>query len=1381
MKKYCKISIICLFLDVLLVLTNIFSISAQKIERFSNKEGFNQNTIRIIEQDNYGFLWFGTPNGLIKYDGYEFKSYTNESDINESISNNYINYLYNDSNGILWIGTSDGLEIFIPWLEKFYTIPIPSKFNISHITSGPNGRIWVSTENKLYICKPIDIDNGIFEVSHNILSSFPDITYINDFYFLDKEAFLLASVDGLSRFTFKNDINIKTIKVKTHTDFESFSNFNITTIKKIKDIFWIGTNAGLFKTTLEVDKMHIISKFDKINNSSSTTNLVINTILEDHNGAVWIGTKENGLAKYISKTDSFENFNYNPKNTFGLSSPYIYSIFEDDFNVLWIGTAQGGINKLDVSQKQFINYTNNPYNSSSISDNLITSILEDSRGTLWISSYNESLFRSIEKVNNENIQDLHFYNLNKEIPISKQDIIRCIYEDRKGYIWIGSDFSVVVYNPSTKKFKKIALKQKGKVIPDQVYFTINQIDDNQIIIGGNQVILLQNPWQEIEKAKEPVIEVSSFLVLGLKPAHTILKDSRDNYWFGTLDGLYKGVINNGVLNFTDEYKSNNNGKFKLSNNNIFSLYEDSNKDIWIGTFGGGLNKMVFDVEGNLLKIDYFRKKNILPDDAVYGILPEGNDLLWISTDMGLCKFNITNNKVDVFDVRDGLINNNFRQSAYHKGKSGFYYFGGLNGLTIFKPSNIQLNNLAPRVLITALQLNNKPVKVGEKYKGKILLKKSISETKSISISQNEQIVTFNLLAQHNTSPSKNKIAYKLEGFNDNWIEKDIGKTSVTYTNLSAGSYTFKVKGSNGDGIWNDKTTNLNIEILPPWYLTWWSILIFASLFILVTIWVFIYFIEHEKLKQRLKYEELDKKRLDETNQGKFRFFTNISHEFRTPLTLIAGPLEKIIEQNTNTKNTKYLEIVQKNTKRLLSLVDQLITFRQAEQGYTNLKLSKNTLGDFMFPTTEAFENHAIEKNINFFYKVNSPNEDIIIDVEKMERVIFNLLSNSFKNTPPNGNISIESDIIYTDKKKMISIDVIDNGKGIPAKKLDDIFERFYQLGDEEKNISGGGIGLAFCKSIIDLLEGTIAVKSNPFKKTCFSVVVPSKTEEEYNTNEVSYPGKSFIKDWVPLTINNTIKNLNAPSNGIQKDYTILIVENEEDVQNFLMTSLFETYNIIIANNGVEGLEKIKLNKPNIIISDIMMPEMDGFELCKKIKSDIEICHIPILLLTALGDNEDLIKGLEFGADEYISKPFSLKHLELRIHKLIQNNIRLKEYFTKNSLLPKKDIEISTKDIEFLNKVIAAIEKNISDSNFGVEELAHEIGLSTSHFYRRLKQLTGQVPNVYLRNFRLQRAAELLRENNGLKVAEVMYKIGIESTSYFSTSFKKLHGVPPSEF
>ncbi|WP_165876092.1 hybrid sensor histidine kinase/response regulator transcription factor [Mariniflexile fucanivorans] len=1359
-------------------------LSAQNFERFSNKEGFNQNTINAISQDRYGYLWFGTPNGLIKYDGYEFETYTSQTKTNGKISSNFITCLFNDSNGILWIGTNVGINVYIPWLEKFYTIPLTSKLNISKISSGPNGAIWFTGENKLYACVVTDVDKGVFKVSDNFLDSYTNVTAINQFSFTNKNSLILATANSLKQVYFnKNNIDINS-KIERIINFDDFEGSNITSIKNIQNILWIGTYDGLFKTSLENGRIHIIRKYDNKNSQNKAKSpLRINTIFEDNNGAIWVGTREFGLLKYLELEDEFISYTYNPKNDLGLSSNLINVIFQDNYDVLWIGTAQGGINKLDIAQKQFINYSKNPYDKQSISDNLITSILEDKNGKLWVSSFNKDLCRSTNSINEKTVNTIKFENLSKQLDVfGDKNIIRCIFEDKKGYIWFGTDLGIMVYSPLKNSFKKIILKNNGITVQEQLYRSICQIDENHLLFTGYRITVIKNPWDKIQGEKNPQIEAVTILDIDPKTIYqTVLKDKKQRLWFGTSNGLYYGTFNGEKINIENRLSDEGTNSLNLSYPNIFSLHEDLQGSIWAGTFGGGLNKISLDNEGVPTKIEHFRKNNILPDDAIYGILQENDSNLWISTDMGIVKFNTKTNGVDVFDVRDGLAQNNFRQGASFKGNSGYFYFGGLNGLTLFKPENIQLNSTPPRVIITSLLVNNKVIEIGEKLDNTVILEKSISETNSISISQNEQTIAFQLVAEHTSTPSKNKLAYKLEGFNNTWIEEQSGKTTVTYTNLSAGDYVFQVKAANGDGVWSPEIKSLKIIILPPWYQTWWSYLLFFLLTILVGVGIIIYFVQHEKLKQRLKYEQLDKERLDTINQGKFRYFTNISHEFRTPLTLIAGPLEHIIASKQDAVNTKYLAIIQKNTKRLLNLVDQLITFRKAEQGFIDLNFSQNTLGGFIYPTTEAFENYAFEKNINFFYKVNSPNEEIVIDTEKVERILFNLLSNAFKNTPANGSISIESDIIYVKDTRMIRIDVIDNGKGIPAKDLDNIFERFYQLGHLDQRVSGGGIGLAFCKSLINLLQGEISVKSEPGVETRFSVLIPTGNMEDYNDVEVNTNTKSFIKDWVPLSTDYKKETLNEVSIDKLKEHHILIVEDEEDVQNFLISTLSEEYNITIANNGVEGLEKIKQREPTLVISDVMMPEMDGFAFCEKIKSNPETCHIPVLLLTALGTNEDTIKGLEFGADEYVSKPFSIKVLELRIKKLIENHIKIKEYFKKNSTLPKKGIELSTRDEDFLNEIINIIEENISDSNFGVEELSAKMNLSASHFYRRLKQLTGQIPNAYLRNFRLQRAAELLNKNDGANVTEVMYQIGIESNSYFSTSFKKLHGVSPSEY
>ena len=1367
----------------LFIIGNV-SVFSQNFERFSNKEGFNQNTINAIAQDKYGFLWFGTPNGLIKYDGYEFQTYTTQSKTNGNISSNNITSLYSDSNGVLWIGTNVGINVYIPKLESFYTVPLQSKLEISNVSSGPNGNIWFSGENQLFYCKLERIETGVFNVSENLLKNSPNILTIKDFNFIDENELILATNTGLKKIALEQDTTDDNLKIISTINFEKFDNIYVEVIKKIKNSYWIGTDEGVFKTTLVDNKILVVEVIDQVGEGKeSTAPLSINTIFEDDNGDVWIGTKKNGLLKYSEKENQLLNYRYNPKDDFGLTSNYINTIFQDNYGVLWIGTAQGAINKLDISQKQFINYSKNPYNSDALTDNLITSLLEDNIGRLWVSVFNnKDLLRSTTNVNDKYVYNLKFESLKNKIPFPLNNTIRCIYEDNKGFIWFGADFNLFVYNPSNESFKRVDLIKDGEILQRQVYRDILQLDDNNIAFVGRKISVIENPWSYIQKEKFPKLNVKSFINLhGRTFCHTIIKDNKNNLWIGTNKGLMYGNFNGEKLTIIGKLSDEKTGELRLSNSNVFSLHADQKNHIWAGTFGGGLNKITLNSSGNPEKIDYYRKNDVLPDDAIYGILQENETYLWMSTDMGLVKFNMETNTIDVFDVRDGLAQNNFRQAAYFKGKSGYYYFGGLNGLTIFKPVNIKKHTIPPKIQITSLLINNEEVKIGEKFNNKTILEKSISETESIAVSQNEQSIGFQLVADHTATPTKNKLAYKLEGFDGSWIEINKGKDLITYTNLSAGDYIFKTKAANGDGVWSSEIKNLKVTILPPWYQTWWSYLIFITLVILIVIGVMIYFILHEKLKQKLKYEQLDKERIDKVNQGKFQYFTNISHEFRTPLTLISGPLEQIIATNKDESQSKYLAIIQKNTKRLLSLADQLITFRQAEQGFISLNLSKTTLGNFIYPATEAFENYAIEKNINFFYKVNSPNEEIVIDVEKVERILFNLLSNSFKNTPPHGNISIEANIIQTEKDKLIRIDVVDTGKGIPEVDVENVFKRFYQLGNKKDNTSGGGIGLAFCKSLVELFEGEITVKSEPGVETRFSVIIPSTQNKGYDESEIETTNKSYIKDWVPLPSEYKTESIEEVKDNEKSKHTILIVEDEEDIQIFLQSYFSNYYNILVAKNGQEGLEKIKSQQLDLVISDVMMPIMDGFVLCEKIKSDPETCHIPVLLLTALGDDENLIKGLETGADEYVSKPFSLKHLAIRVERLIQNNIKIKEHFSKNSSIPKGDVEISTRDKEFLKDVINVIEKNISDSNFGVEELSKEIGVSTSYFYKRLKQLTGQVPNVYLRNFRLQRAADLLRSNEGFNVTEVMYQIGIESPSYFSTSFKKLHGVSPSEF
>ncbi|EPR70452.1 two-component system sensor histidine kinase/response regulator hybrid [Winogradskyella psychrotolerans RS-3] len=1112
--------IIC-FLCVVITLSTEQAYS-QNFERISNKEGFNQNTVNSIEQDKYGFLWYATPNGLIRYDGYEFKTFSTQSKGEQAISSNNITYLFNDKDGILWIGTNVGVNIYVPWLERFFTVPINYNIDVNKIDTKNDGYVWITSSKQLIRCKLTDVNNGVFEVSENVLDFKDETLEINTFTFGLKSSIILGTTDGLKIVKYQSESPILKSELPAVDDFDFFKDKEITEIIKVDNIFWIGTTKGLYSSNLDANANYLVKKI-KVPNEDSA--FYVNSLFNDNDNAIWIGTTGDGLYKFNPILNSFKHFNYDSKNKNTISSHQINAVYQDTFDVLWVGTAQGGINKLDLFQKPFYAYTNNPYDAFSIGDNLITSILEDNTGKIWISGYNKKLFRSIDAVTENNIDKIQYEDLQSKLPIENTDVIRCIYQDEKNYIWFGTDKKVIVYSPIRKDFKEIQLlSRNGKAF---LFLTrkIAQINDTDIVLAGNRIVVLENPWNDIDNTRQPKLTIKFSLKIAANRVQSFLQDSNNQLWFGTDDGLLQCRYRDGKIEIVREYNDTKTGGSKLSYNSIFSLHEDDSKIMWIGTFGGGLNKLTLDSDSNPLNIEYFRKNDILPDDVIYGILPQKNSAnLWISTDMGLVRFNKETSKVNVFDVSDGLIQNNFRQSAYALGASGYMYFGGLNGLTVFDPQKISLNRQPPRVLITSLLINNKPVNIGEKLNDITILKKAISETDTITVSKSQRIISFNLVAEHTSAPAKNKIAYKLDGFNKDWVETDEGKSGITYTNLSAGTYTLKVKSANGDGVWSTSNKTLTLIVLPLWYQTWWSYTLLVIIFLGVGVGIVFYFVQHEKLKQKLIYEQLDKDRMEVVNQGKFKYFTNLSHEFRTPLTLISGPLDRVIDNNTNPESEKFLAIIKRNTHRLLSLIDQLITFRQAEQGYLNLNFTKSTLGDFLYPTTEAFENYALEKNINFYYKISSPNEEIVIDVEKLERILFNLLSNAFKNTPVQGTISIDASIVFEDDIKNIKIDVIDTGKGIPKESLNNIFERFYQLGNQDGNVSGGGIGLSFCKSLVELFNGRISVKSKLNKETRFTVVIPSSTIEEVNVED-SGVKKSFIKNWVPLQ-GNTIEETN---------------------------------------------------------------------------------------------------------------------------------------------------------------------------------------------------------------------------------------------------------------
>ena len=1348
----------------------------QRIERFINEQGFYQNTVTAITTDSKGYIWIASPNGLVRYDGYSFEYFYHNPDNKESIPNNYVTHLLNDSYGRLWIGTKQGLCLYSADKESFLRINESLK-NVTFIKEDTQKRVWVGKGSRLHIFNsgsdPLGTINKAREIN---LDAALNGNNIIDIEFLSDTELLVATTFKVYKITIKEVANYSIDVSSIQFDIDENE---IRKIIKIKNSIWLGTNSGIYQTFYEDNRLIKIDTYFESIKEKCNKQAKILSIYQDKENNVWIGTEQNGVLKYDSKNAKFVAFEYDSKNDNGLSSSRINCFYEDSFGVIWIGTAQGGLNKLDKNQKPFHNYSHNPYDDHSLSGNLITDITEDLEGRIWISFFGNTICRTRHKLDLNASKPIIFDRLENQLSLLKDQWVLRLFQDTKGFWWIGTNKRLYLYDEKNEVLRRVQLKIGNELIDPDSNRIINQIGSEDILLGGSKVFLLNNPWSYILK-NEPVKVEKQLLDLG--EGNTIneyIKDGFGNHWFGSTDGIYRLVNEEGELRVKNHITTfSETDKLLLDHNNIFTIHINKNKDIWLGSFGGGLMKIQLNSVGVPEGIKSYHKKDGLPDEGIYGILEDEKGKLWLSTDMGICRFDPLIEKFDVFDVNDGLINNNFRQSAHIKLKNGTMLMGGLNGLTIFDPEQIVPNEITPKMSIAGLKINNQPIMAGKEYNGRIILDKSIADTEKLVLDDSSRNISLDIIVKHSSAPKKNKIAYMLEGVNKDWIEIDGGKTTATYTNLSSNTYKFMYKGVSGDGIWTEGTSEFIIQVLSPWYLRWWSLTLWIIIALIIPLAISAYLVRLEKLKQELNFEQLDKERVHEMDQAKLKFFTNVSHDFKTPLSLIMGPLEKITEQIKGSENQKYFSIIQNNIGRLQRLIDQLIAYRKAETGHLELSYSKSTIGNFMYPLMETFEDYTQRVGVNFYYKVNSPNKHIVLDVNKTERILLNLFSNAVKYDDLNREVNIESGIRSDDDKEIFYIEVSNTGIGITEDKMDKLFDRFYSGAQDMGNWGGSGIGLAMCKSLIELMEGTILVSSTPGQKTAFKIELPLDkslyVEEIVNLEKQ----RKIITDWLPIEI---VGDQERSSDGLRPD--LLIIDDEKDVRNFLQEVFKNNYNVTLAADGEDGLRKLKEKPPQLVISDVMMPKLNGYELCEQIKSNLEYCNIPVVLLTALDDDTKKTEGFELGADAYITKPFSIKQLEVRVKKLIENKQRIFEYFSVNSVLPETNepIKISKRDQDFLEKITVSIEKNMESSTFGVEELAVEVGMSTSNFYRRLKQLTGQVPNSYLRNFRFQKAAELLKENPDLTATEVMYDIGIESTSYYSTSFKKLHGYSPSEF
>jgi len=1410
-----------LFKQIIFIVSlfSCISLHAQlQLNKISGTEGLSQNTVRSIIQDSNGFIWVGTYNGINKYDGYSMVHYKFLNDVN-SLSSNIIISLFEDKDGYIWAGTTNaGLNRIDPRtgkIEVYFDDPNALDYasEIDHIYQSSSGVLFIKTSKGIKFFKVAvdgsiifeDVKNRVDNFSLSIKNIIPALN--GKHWFFTPENNIKLHLAEINEITNVPDIKIQSTDIKA---FEFDSSYPVNFIEYPKNTIWVISNRlQLLKiqlnNQLQVIDRELISLSD---NSSgfSDKNFKKLAIAVDKEQHIWVAG--NGILLNYD-TQSGEKLNLNSSHRKEIAIQQAQQLMIDNTNILWLGTLNHGLYKMDLENNTFLNsneFLNNSEQQSPVFHEYpILTMCEDSKGDIWLGTQGRgglailkgkeierSLFNKSNKVWDYN----YLTKTHKQFDDEDFFEIKRLMNDREDNIWIGTKtgLSKISFKNNSetfdiKKFNDIKDKQ-GNLIKSPV-FAIEEDKMGNIWVGywkkGIAKITFDKQNETYTSANYQN-ELNNTNSLSNNFVRDILEDSNGDIWVGTIRGLNKLKQDDaGNIAYTS-YLNDPKNKNSLSNNYVLDAFQASDGHLYVGTFGGGLNQI--EISNNTLNFKQYTTNEGLPSDVVYQIKEDKQGNIWMLHVREISKLNPTTGEVTYFENQDGINVSEFKDNAMLFTTSGMMLCGGVNGITFFQPDKLSVNEIKPQLIISDFKLFNEIVHPLEERNGKVILKNSINETKKIVLPYSLNSMEFVFSSLHFANPEKNQYKYILEGFDEKWqYSKGNERRFASYTNVPPGNYIFKVYGSNSVGIWTDEPKEISVVINKPWYLTTLAILFF-SLLTLAIIYSFVKIrLNQIRLKSKLDIESAIHENSEEMNQMKLQFFTNISHELRTPLTLIVGPLSQIMNGQVNTKDVPKLNsIMYKNSNRLLKLINQLLDFRKAESGNLNLIVQNDELVSFVGEVFAAFEDIALEKDIKFLFLSPKKEIDAWFDNDKIEKILYNLLSNAFKFTP-NGKgitVSLEKETINNEVHAIIK--VIDFGIGIPKEELVSIFDRFYQTRKENNAIhEGSGLGLAYIKHLVEIHKGEINIESEFHKGTTCTVTIPiSKTVYSNNSIIELQPQKydfKYTKIGVDVIKENQLipkKSIKSVKEHSKETPLLLIVEDNRELQDYLVTFFSHDYRILTANNGKEGLEQAIKNIPNIIISDLMMPEMNGIEMCKKLKTDINTSHIPILILTARAGLENEKEGLETGADEFILKPFNIEVLKLRLDNILRTKQQWIQKFRTNSN-SKSWKELSNKlDQKFIEKSINIIKKNVDNTEFSVEKFALEIGMSRSALFLKLKSITGQSTSEFIRTIRLNKSAKLIKSGK-YSITEVIYMVGFSDPKYFRTCFKKHFGCTPSSY
>ena len=1409
--------------------------SQDDLYRFSRvdiTQGLSHNQVNCMLRDETGFLWIGTMSGLDRYDAYKFKVFKHDLRDTASISDDYIEKISEGPGHKLWIFTRNGINIYDPLTEQFDRNPqrfldsihIPNGNiigNIIDIKKDSSGNYWfLSTQTGIYKYNPATGSNTRYfhrkgdpsSLYSADLASFA-MNKDGDWWIIYKNGVMDKMNGGTGGIVFRTT-------VLQQAAAEESLNYFVYCDRQNDLWLYAGANAkGVFYYNAAANTVNHIDKGPGPHNLNTN---IINGIIQDEKGFIWIGTDHGGINLLDKKDFSIRYIMNREDDAKSISQNSINTVYLDKEGIVWIGTYKKGISYHHEDIMKFPLYRRGIPGARNSNYDDVNRFLEDGKGNLWIGTNGGGLLY-FNRSTGKYTQYLH----NPADPSSlTNDIIVCLCLDHEQRLWIGTYFGGLDYfDGKTFHHYRHNEKDTNSIADDRVWELLEDSDHRLWIGTFSQGVDRFDPHTHAFIHYKPFLpnSVQCGYITGL------MEDHKGNLWIATAYGVDMLDKSSGL--FRHYGHDDSHPSTSLSNNNTFSTREDGRGLIWVAT-REGLD--VFDPVSGQFRT--FRTEDGLPDNTILDIQEDNAHRLWLSTPNGLSNVLVTLDSATRriscqfrnFDESDGLQAREFNENAAYRTRKGEMIFGGAYGFNIFDPRQIRYGSPNKMLQLTDLQIFNRSVGIGEKIGGHIILPQCISRTREITLPYNENVFSLEFAALDFSNPEKVKYAYMLEGFNRQWLMADNKTRKATFTNLDPGDYIFKVRTGNDRGGWHPEGLSLHIHILPPFWRTPLAYILYGIGLIAFLLLARRMTLQRARMRFAIEQEREEAHRLHELDMLKIRFFTNVSHEFRTPLSLILTPLDKLIRDTDNTARRNQFQLIHRNARRLLNMVNQLLDFRKLEDQELRLNRSKGDIIRFVKELSFSFADMAEKKNIDFTFHTSVPELFTSFDQDKLERIVFNLLSNAFKFTPQQGRINVEVNLLPTGdpgEHGLLQLVVKDTGIGIEKGKQVKIFDRFFQDDLPGSIINqGSGIGLAITREFVKLHGGSIYVESEPGKGSSFTVLLPAEivdpatavlpavedllVEEPFPASAASpvssaSTGSSISAAHPALPVTNpgsaaptvpgnmTVPTSPEPAADLDPDTvaspadhpsikkpTILIVEDNEDLRFYLKDNMREFFNIVEASNGKEGWQRTLGSHPDLILSDISMPEMNGIDLCRKIKGDRRTSFVPVILLTALIGEEQQLKGLETGANDYMTKPFNFEILLSKIRNLLAQQETSRRTWQKHVEANPASIKVDSPDEKFIRHALETVEKNISNPDFSVMELSRELCMSRVALYKRLLALTGKTPIEFIRSIRLKRAAQLL-EKSQFTVAEIAYEVGFNNPKYFSRYFKTEFGLLPS--